>query len=226
MATYQPGRAAGLAGIINPQQRLGASYAVLLPVFEGPLDLLLHLIEQEKLDISAVSLVAVTDQYLKTLEQLEELEELRPGALADFLVVASRLLYIKSASLLPKPPSSAPEDEEESVDTLVRHLLDYRQFKRVAESLRGLELAGGRVFVRPPLAVAPAAVSRQPVEFGAVDGAVLQKALQRALARIPEAPAPPKVQPYTVTVAERIETVRQAVCRVGEEQPRPTGVRF
>ncbi|RIK55714.1 MAG: hypothetical protein DCC57_05005, partial [Chloroflexi bacterium] len=84
--------AAGV-GITNRDQAHGAAYAVTLPVFEGPLDLLLHLIEKEELDISEVSLVAVTDQYLQTLEQLEEIQ---PGALADFLVVASRLLYIKS----------------------------------------------------------------------------------------------------------------------------------
>src|SRR3954470_24105384 len=103
---YQPGSVAGITGITSSDQRLGAGYAVFLPLFEGPLDLLLHLIEQEKLDISEISLVAVTDQYLKTIDQLEELA---PGALADFLVVASRLLYIKSARLLPKPTAGEEE---------------------------------------------------------------------------------------------------------------------
>ncbi len=91
-------------------QPLGANYAVHLPAYEGPLDLLLHLIETQALDISAISLLAVTDQYLQTLAQLEEIE---PGALADFLVVASRLLYIKSYHLLPKPRPPGEEDEEE-----------------------------------------------------------------------------------------------------------------
>ena len=86
---------------------MGAAYPVRLPLFEGPLDLLLHLIEREELSINEVSLVAVTDQYLKAIEMLEEIE---PGALADFLVVAAKLLYIKSRTLLPKP---RPAEEEE-----------------------------------------------------------------------------------------------------------------
>src|SRR5215217_5825067 len=121
-STYHPGGAAGITGITSTQQGIGAGYAVSLPLFEGPLDLLLHLIAQEKLDISEISLVAVTDQYLKTIDQLEELA---PGAVADFLVVASRLLYIKSTRLLPKPVAANEEDEDTS-ENLVRHLLEYR----------------------------------------------------------------------------------------------------
>jgi segregation and condensation protein A len=184
---------------------LGAAYSVTLPVFEGPLDLLLHLIEQEKLDISEVSLVAVTDQYLKTIEQLEELA---PGALADFLVVASRLLYIKSTRLLPKPLAT-DGDEEDTSDNLVRHLLEYRQFKRAASELRSREDEGSRLFVRPATTVDLGELTQKQPEFGDLDVSLLQKALKRALARIPVTPPPPQVRPYTVTVAERIESVRE-----------------
>jgi segregation and condensation protein A len=204
---YQPGSAAGITGVTSPHQRLGAAYAVSLPLFEGPLDLLLHLIEQEKLDISEISLVAVTDQYLKTIDQLEELA---PGALADFLVVASRLLYIKSTRLLPKAPSGG-DDEEDTGDNLVRHLLEYRQFKRAASELREREDEGSRLFVRPPTAVDLGEVTQKPPEFGELDITLLQKALRRALARIPVEPPPPQVKPYTVTVAERIESVRSVM---------------
>ena len=93
---------------------LGAAYPVHLPIFEGPLDLLLHLIEREELDITEISLVAVTDQYVQAIESLEEIE---PGALADFLVIAARLLYLKSRSLLPKP--RPPEEEDEEADVFV-----------------------------------------------------------------------------------------------------------
>ena len=211
---YQRGSAAGLTSVTSQHQGLGAAYAVSLPLFEGPLDLLLHLIEQEKLDINEISLVAVTDAYLKTIDQLEELA---PGALADFLVVASRLLYIKSAQLLPKP-ATGEEDEEETGDNLVRHLLEYRQFKRAATELRSREDDGNRLFVRPPTAVDLGELTQKPPEFGELDVSLLQKALKRALARIPIEPPPPKVQPYTVTVAERIETVRSllADARLGD----------
>ena len=127
-------------------QPLGSNYSVHLPAYEGPLDLLLHLIETQELDISAISLVAVTDQYLQTMAQLEEIE---PGALADFLIVASRLLYIKSYHLLPKPRPVTEDDEDEaSGDALVRQLLEYRQFKEIAGLLRTREQAGLRVYVR------------------------------------------------------------------------------
>ncbi len=208
-SSYRPGRAVGITGVTSEHQRLGAAYAVSLSVFEGPLDLLLHLIEQEKLDISEISLVAVTDQYLKTIDQLEELA---PGALADFLVVASRLLYIKSVHLLPKAPTG-DEDEEESGDSLVRHLLEYRQFKRAAVELRGREDEGARLFVRPPTLVDLGELTQHEPEFGELDVALLQKALRRALTRIPVTLPRPKVQPYTVTVAERIESVRTLIAR-------------
>ncbi|MCC6456383.1 MAG: segregation/condensation protein A [Caldilineaceae bacterium] len=201
---YQPGGAAGITGVTSPHQGLGAAYAVSLPLFEGPLDLLLHLIEQEKLDINEISLVAVTDQYLKTIDQLVEVA---PGALADFLVVASRLLYIKSTRLLPKP-ATGEEDEEDTGDNLVRHLLEYRQFKRAATELRSRQDEGSRLFVRPPTTVDLGELTQKPPEFGELDATLLQKALQRALARIPVLPPPPKVHSYTVTVAERIESVR------------------
>lgn len=207
---YQPGKAAGITGVTSQHQGLGAAYAVSLPLFEGPLDLLLHLIEQEKLDINEISLVAVTDQYLKTIDTLEELS---PGALADFLVVASRLLYIKSTRLLPKP-NAGGEDEEETGDNLVRHLLEYRQFKRAASELREREDEGGRLFVRPPTTVDLGELTQKQPEFGELDVNLLQKALKRALARIPIEPPPPQVRLHTVTVAERIESVRSALAEV------------
>jgi segregation and condensation protein A len=208
-STYSRGRAAGITGVTNPHHGLGAAYAVSLPVFEGPLDLLLHLIEQEKLDINEVSLVAVTDQYLKSID---ELEELAPGALADFLVVASRLLYIKSMRLLPKPPGGEG-DEEETSDTLVRHLLEYRQFKRAASSLRSREDDGSRLFVRPATTVDLGALMPKEPEFGELDANLLQNALRKALERIPVTPPSPQLRPYTVTVAQRIESVRELLNR-------------
>src|SRR5581483_3028192 len=108
----------------------------LLPVrageFEGPLDLLLHLIERNELDISAVSLVAVVEQYLQYLELMRA--EMKLEAAADFLVVAGRLLLIKSRSLLPRVEVATDEDEEteDPAEELARQLEEYRRFKQVA----------------------------------------------------------------------------------------------
>ncbi len=182
---------------------LGSAYPVTLPVFQGPLDLLLHLIERDELDISEVSLVGVTDQYLRTLELLEELE---PGAIADFLMVASRLLFIKSRMLLPKPPGD-DDEEEDSADDLIRQLIEYKRFKEVAEQLRTREEAGLRVYVR----TAPRPALERRLDLSDVDVAGLNAALQRALARIPSDPPMPRVRVYSITVAEQIDNVRSYI---------------
>ncbi len=198
------------AGLTNRDQTHGAAYAVTLPVFEGPLDLLLHLIEKQELDISEVSLVAVTDQYLQSLEKLEEIQ---PGALADFLVVASRLLYLKSTRLLPKPVAAAEEEEESDADSLIRHLMEYRQFKRIAGDLQTRQEMGMRAFGRTPGVLDFSQREPLPVDLGDLELSSLQAALRKALQRMPVDPPPPKVQPYTVTVAEQIEIVRQTIAQ-------------
>lgn len=194
-----------MTSLNNRPQTLGAAYAVSLPAFEGPLDLLLHLIENQELDISAISLMTVTDQYLRTLGQLEEIE---PGALADFLVVASRLLYIKSFSLLPKPrPAGEEEDEEASGEALVRQLLEYRRFKELAAHLRGREEQGLRVYVR----TAPRPTVERRLDLSNLDIERLHAALRRVLQRLPAEPPMPRVKTYPITVAEQVENVRAAI---------------
>jgi segregation and condensation protein A len=201
-------------------QSLGSNYAVHLPAYEGPLDLLLHLIETQELDISAISLVTVTDQYLQTLAHLEEIE---PGALADFLVVASRLLYIKSYSLLPKPRPAGEEDAEEaSGDALVRQLLDYRRFKAVATALRTREAQGLRVYVRS----APRPELSKPLDLSDVDVSRLQTALRKILQRMPVDPPLPRVKTYAITVAEQLGNVRSYVRSQFGPAGNPTSIRF
>lgn len=191
----------------NTIPTLGASYAITQPAFAGPLDLLLHLIERQELDISEISLMQVTDDYMQTMQQLEEVE---PGALADFLVVASRLIYIKSRALLPKPPATDEEGEEDEADALVRQLIEYRRFKEIAATLGERIEAGLRVYVR----TAPRPTLERQLDLGNVDLAKLHRSLRRALARIPADPPLPTVRTYTVTVAEQIEAIRSYIQRV------------
>src|SRR3989304_337605 len=101
------------------------AFQLQLPVFEGPLDLLLYLIEREELDITAVSLVQVTDQYLSYLRSGEQIDA---TALAEFIAIGARLLYLKSRALLPKPPP-AEEPLEGLAEDLVQRLREYRRFK-------------------------------------------------------------------------------------------------
>jgi segregation and condensation protein A len=192
--------------------QLGANYPVNLSVFQGPLDLLLQLIERNELEISTVSLMAVTDSYLKTVEMLEEID---PGALADFLLVASRLIYIKSRSLLPQPrPAGEEDDEEDSADALLKQLLEYRRFKQVAESLRQRERAGLRAYVRP--ASAPEVERRFDLSNATVER--LQAVLRKVLQRIPSHGPMPRVKTYPITIAEQIETVRRLVQTARQHQ--------
>ncbi len=208
---------------------LGAAYPVHLPVFQGPLELLLHLIERQELDISEVSLVAVTDQYLQTLQSLEEIE---PGALADFLVVASRLLFIKSRALLPQPPAADEEEEENPGDALVRQLLAYRQFKQVAAALREREEQGLRAYARTapvPKAVLAGSAAASPPVLEPVGLEKLYAALRRVLERMPAESPAPRVHTYAITVAEKIADVRarMAACRQRSRQEgRRTGLAF
>src|SRR6266699_6866363 len=88
-------------------------YVVHLPIFEGPLDLLLHLIEKRQMEITTISLMAVTDQYLAYLQQWEA-ENLPLGNMAAFVSIAARLLFIKSQSLLPQTSRDEPTEEAES----------------------------------------------------------------------------------------------------------------
>lgn len=110
------------------------NYKVSLTVFEGPLDLLLNLIEDQKLDITTVSLAQVAEQYLQHLKSLTNLDA---QYLADFLVVAAKLLVLKSRALLPMLEFT--EEEEESAEDLARQLLEYKKYKLVAQYLKKLD---------------------------------------------------------------------------------------
>ena len=181
-----------------------ASYTVELPEFEGPLDLLLALIEEEELDITKISLAYVTDQYLAYLEILKEINL---DDLTDFLVIAARLILIKSEVLLPRPPPSLIEDTEEDVgDELARQLLAYRQFKKIAGRMREIEANGQRNFVRlaPPLKVEPKLI---PGEVSLDD---LLQAARNALAIKPLDPDVDEVvSPEIVTIGQQMAHIWQ-----------------
>ncbi len=183
-------------------------YQVKLPIFQGPLDLLLHLIEREEMDITTVSLAQVTDQYL---EYIGLLEQLNAEILADFLVVAAKLLLIKSEMLLPRPPGAAGEEEEEDIgDELARQLIEYKKFKEAALELRQREEMGLRAYVR----VAPPLRLERPLELEDVSLADLVEAVRRALDVRPPLPSVSKVvTPFTVTVAEKMALIEERLER-------------
>lgn len=113
------------------------SYKVKLEIFEGPLDLLLHLVKQNHLEIGRIPIAQITDQYLRTLELMQALDLDIAG---EFLVMAATLMQIKSRMLLP-PEALTPEEQEEPdpAQELVQRLLEYQRFKQAAERLEGME---------------------------------------------------------------------------------------
>ncbi|MBM3457166.1 MAG: segregation/condensation protein A [Armatimonadetes bacterium] len=127
--------------------RSNPGYSVRLEGFEGPLDLLLHLIRGRKLNIWDIPIAEVTGQYLQHLALMEALD-LEIGG--EFVVMAATLMEIKSRLLLPKPEEPAAEDEgQDPREELVRRLLEYEQFQQAAEELRALEQQAARTFPRP-----------------------------------------------------------------------------
>ena len=109
---------------------------VKLNVFEGPLDLLLHLIEKNKVNIYDIPIVTITEQYLEYVNNMEE-EDL--DVMSEFLVMAATLIKIKSKMLLPKDEED-PEDEEDPREELVRRLLEYKMYKYAAGELKEISL--------------------------------------------------------------------------------------
>lgn len=122
------------------------AYEVHLKEFDGPLDLLLHLIEQAKVDIKDIFISEITNQYLSLMEELDELDM---DTASEFLTMAATLVYIKSRSLLPKPPKEA-EEEEDPEEALVRQLKEYKLFKQAGEKLNELSAGMRGVFSRLP----------------------------------------------------------------------------
>ncbi|MDN5292709.1 MAG: segregation and condensation protein [Eubacteriales bacterium] len=126
------------------------AYVVRLEIFEGPLDLLMHLIEKNQVDIYDIPIAQITAQYLEYLETLEKLDL---EVASEFLVMAARLLAIKAAMLLPRPTRPEGEageemEEEDPRQELVRRLLEYKKFKEAAHYLQRLHREEERYWAR------------------------------------------------------------------------------
>ena len=156
------------------------STRVQLEIFEGPLDLLLHLIKKNEVSITDIPIALITEQYLATMELMQTLDLDLAG---EFLVMAATLIHIKSRMLLPAGEEEA--EEEEGVDPraeLVRRLLDYQRYKEAAAELEQREVLTRDVFVR---ASAPTEEAG-PREFREVSVFELLGALKRVIDRLPK----------------------------------------
>lgn len=127
------------------------SYKVRIDSFEGPFDLLLYLVSRQKVDIGAISITEIADQYLAEVSRMETLDL---DVASDFLLVASTLLEIKAQSLIPRERDELDDDlaelaPSEARDMLVERLMEYKKFKNAAAVLHNRFIAEGRMHTRP-----------------------------------------------------------------------------
>jgi len=214
----------GLSGRIAPMPRLGGPLQVAfdpglaervtrvrLEDFDGPLALLLALIEARQLDVLTVPLGGLAEAYL---DALANLKGDRLGNLSAFVAVAAQLILIKSRAILPRPPKVAaiPLDDEPDPEAELRaRLLEYRRYRDAGAAL-GSRLDVLRLFRRDAEVAASAGrANARPPERPPLPASVLVRALARLATVVPAAPEPAEIVARTITLAERTAIIREAL---------------
>ncbi len=180
-----------------------------LPRFEGPLDLLLHLIKRDEVDIHDIPIAHITKQYLDYIGLLQLLDLDVAG---DFLVMAATLMRIKAKMLLPLPASNAEEDEGDPREELVQRLLEYRLYKEAAEGMQGREFERRKWHER---GMVPTEEDAGPLPLAPATLFDLIGALQRVMARKPERVVY-SVQTEGYDIEEKMSLIAREVAETGE----------
>lgn len=181
-----------------------------LDVFEGPLDLLLHLIDKSEVDIYNIPVKEITDQYLEYVQAMQELEL---EVTSEFLVMAATLLSIKSKMLLPKPPEIEmdfdyyQEDEMDPRAELVQKLVEYRKFKAVADVLMEKEVERSLVYTREPEDLSPFLPEKQENPVKGLEIGDLVLAFQRTFRKMVHRNSVAKIQRDEISVKDRMKEV-------------------
>ncbi len=168
-----------------------------LPVFEGPLDLLLHLIKRNELDPQEVTASVITEQYLQYLEMMESLNLDVAG---EYLVMAATLLLIKSFSLLPHPELAEDDEAGDLKRDLVERLLEYQRYREAGDKLAERALLGRDVFATPGVSLEAGEESAAPYRVSVFD---LIEALRGVLKRVSDK-TPREIKIRDIPVAECI----------------------
>jgi len=181
-----------------------------LQSFEGPLDLLVHLIKKNQMNVYDIKISVITKQYL---EYLNLLQELNLDVASDFLVMAATLIHIKSKMLLPRPETAAgdPTDEEDPRDLLVRRLLEHQKFKAAAELLHDKETLRSAQWGRPDSRIEEIAGDDYEPEFE-VDLFTLLSAFKQVLERARERPPvvlPAEEMPIELRIDQLLERLSE-----------------
>jgi segregation and condensation protein A len=193
----------------EPQGIPGSTYTVAIPVYEGPLDLLLQLIERAELDITTVALAQVTDQFLAHIHSMQ----VPPEEISGFLVVAAKLLQIKSEALLPRPPVREA-GEEDPGEALAQQLRIYKRFKEIANWLEERTMRNLRTHLRvapPPKVEGRLDLSNITLTdlLAAAEAIFSEEAGKQALGTVISAPKV-TIREKIVLIAERLAHSRNA----------------
>lgn len=148
--------------------------SVKLEVFEGPLDLLLHLLEKNKVNIYDIPIVEITNQYM---EYMREMQRRDLNIMSEFLVMAATLLDIKSRMLLPKRASDEEEEPEDPRAELVQQLLEYKMFKCISDELKDRQMDAERTMFKKPTIPDEVAAYEEPVDLAELIGDMTLKKL-------------------------------------------------
>jgi segregation and condensation protein A len=184
--------------------RKTGSVTIKLERFEGPLDLLLHLIKRDEVDIYDIPIAHITNQYLQYLELMRQLDLEVAG---EFLVMAATLMRIKAKMLLPLPAVGEEEQPGDPREELVQRLVEYRQFKEAATTLKGREDERRMMYERGML---PTEEDAGPLPLASVSLFDLLDALNRVLARVPE-PTIYEIHAESFAVEDKIELLTAAL---------------
>jgi len=202
------------AQVQDGQLEFFRGYPVRIEIFEGPLDLLVHLVRREEIEASEVSIVGITDQFLGYLRTMQEINMEVAG---EFIVMAATLLLVKSRSLLPREEAHQVDEEptEDPTIELARRLAEYRTFKEAAEILDSAREARQRIYLRP--LVPDEAIGAGIVPLDEVSVFDIVAAMQEMLARAQELP-PATIERDEISVADRIVQIIEQLNAQGSRE--------
>lgn len=191
---------------------MNQAYQVKLDTFEGPLDLLLHLINQYEIDIYDIPMAEITEQYMNYIHTMQHLEL---NIASEYLVMAATLLAIKSQMLLPKQELDVEEEEymEDPREELMQRLIEYRKYKEAAEVFKEKELDAHQTYTRPPVIFDNLNIERTVVQ-GDISIYDMLGALGRMLERKKwREPLDTKIQRTEIPIEQRMDEVLELVKR-------------
>ena len=183
-------------------------YKVKIDAFEGPLDLLLHLLKESKVDIYDIKISEITQQYL---EYIHAMEKLQLEIASEYLVMAATLIEVKSKSLLPKQVIEIEDEyEENSREALIQRLMDYQQYKEVTKDLRELEEERGRFYTKPPIDFTPYIDTEVKLPDQSINVEQLISAFEKLMRRYQMSqPLKRKIMQQNISVEERMSSLRK-----------------